>query len=76
MDQHQKQLEKIEEDIISRERSKLRDRLLQSHRYFTSRKKIRFMHGAKWSADAFWSMFKEYENAKGMDICIRLYSPR
>lgn len=65
MDQHQKQLEKIEEDIISRERSKLRDRLLQSHRYFTSSEKNPLHAWSEMEADAFWSMFKEYENAKG-----------
>lgn len=65
MDQHQKQLEKIEEDIISRERSKLRDRLLQSHRYFTSPEKNPLHAWSEMEADAFWSMFKEYENAKG-----------
>lgn len=65
MDQHQKQLEKIEEDITSRERSKLRDRLLQSHRYFTSPEKNPLHAWSEMEADAFWSMFKEYENAKG-----------
>lgn len=56
---------KIEEDIISRERSKLRDRLLQSHRYFTSPEKNPLHAWSEMEADAFWSMFKEYENAKG-----------
>ena len=60
-----KELEKIEEDIISRERSKLRDRLLQSHRYFTSPEKNPLHAWSEMEADAFWSMFKEYENAKG-----------
>lgn len=52
-------------DIISRERSKLRDRLLQSHRYFTSPEKNPLHAWSEMEADAFWSMFKEYENAKG-----------
>ena len=56
---------KIEEDITSRERSKLRDRLLQSHRYFTSPEKNPLHAWSEMEADAFWSMFKEYENAKG-----------
>lgn len=76
MDQHQKQLEKIEEDIISRERSKLRDRLLQSHRYFTSPEKIRFMHGVKWRQMRFGLCLRNTKMQKGMDICIRLYSLR
>lgn len=36
MEKQQEKLDKIEKENTSRERSKLRDRLLQSHRYFTN----------------------------------------
>lgn len=65
MEKQQKQLKKIEEESTSRERSKLRDRLLQSHRYFTSAEKNPLRAWSEMEADAFWSMFKEYENAGG-----------
>ena len=71
MDQHQKQLEKIEEDIISRETDFCsRIDILQV------RKKIRFMHGAKWRQMRFGLCLRNTKMQKGMDICIRLYSPR
>lgn len=53
MERHQKQLEKIEEESTSRERSKLRDRLLQSHRYFTSAEKNPLRAWSEMEADAF-----------------------
>lgn len=74
MERHQKQLEKIEEESTSRERSKLRDRLLQSHRYFTSAEKNPLRAWSEMEADAFWSMFEEYENAGGnghMHSCVQ-----
>lgn len=65
MDKHQKQLERIEEENTRRERSKLRDRLLQSHRYFTSPEKNPLHAWSEMEAEAFWAMFGEYEKAKG-----------
>ena len=62
---HQEMLEKIEQDNMRRERSKLRDRLLQSYRYFTSEEKNPAQAWSEMEAEAFWSMFKEYEEAKG-----------
>ena len=40
------------------------------------RKKIRFMHGAKWRQMHFGLCLRNTKMQKGMDICIRLYSPR
>lgn len=61
----QEKLDKIEKENTSRERSKLRDRLLQSHRYFTNPDKNPMQAWSEMEADAFWSMFKEYENVNG-----------
>lgn len=65
MEKQQEKLDKIEKENTSRERSKLRDRLLQSHRYFTNPDKNPMQAWSEMEADAFWSMFKEYENANG-----------
>lgn len=65
MEKQQKQLEEIEKENTRRERSKLRDRLLQSHRYFTNPDKNPMHAWSEMEADAFWSMFKEYENVNG-----------
>lgn len=64
-EKQQEKLDKIEKENTSRERSKLRDRLLQSHRYFTNPDKNPMQAWSEMEADAFWSMFKEYENANG-----------
>ena len=60
MEKQQEKLDKIEKENTSRERSKLRDRLLQSHRYFTNTDKNPMQAWSEMEADAFWSMFKEY----------------
>lgn len=62
---HQKKLEEIEQENMRRERNKLRDRLLQSYRYFTSTEKNPMQAWTEMEADAFWAMFKDYESAGG-----------
>lgn len=62
---HQKKLEEIERDNMRRERNKLRDRLLQSYRYFTSAEKNPMQAWTEMEADAFWAMFKDYERDGG-----------
>lgn len=64
-ERHQKQLEKIETDNLRREQSKLRDRLLQSYRYYTSSEKNPLQAWSEMEADAFWNVFKEYEGTGG-----------
>lgn len=60
-----KKLEEIEAANRKRERNKLRDRLLQSYRYYTSREKNPMLAWSEMEADSFWKMFKDYEEVDG-----------
>ena len=60
-----KRLAKIEDDSRRRERNKLRERLLQSHRYYTSRDKNPMQAWSEMEADAFWKSFGDYEDLDG-----------
>ena len=58
-------LKEMQEKNDKRERSKIKDRLLQSYRYYTS---IEHNPGQSWTkmeAEAFWELFGEYESAGG-----------
>lgn len=60
-----KRLQSLEEEIQRRERNKLRDRILQSYRYYTSEEKNHLKAWSEMEADAFWKIFKDYEESKG-----------
>ena len=55
----------MEEDAKRRERSKLRDLLLQSYRYYTDKERNPLGTWTSMEAEAFWELFKEYEDAGG-----------
>lgn len=59
------ELKSIEEKRNKTKRNELRDRLLQSYRYYTSKEKNPLLAWSEMEADAFWQMFKDYENVKG-----------
>ena len=61
----QKRMEEIEATNQKRERNKLRDRLLQSYRYFTSEEKNPTKAWSEMEADAFWEMYRDYEKLGG-----------
>lgn len=46
-------------------RNELRDRLLQSYRYYTSKDKNPLLAWSVMESDAFWKMFGDYEEAGG-----------
>lgn len=58
-------LAKMDEDIKRRERNKLRDRLLQNYRYYTNPKHNPSSAWTKMEAEAFWELFRDYEDAGG-----------
>lgn len=58
-------LEEIEAANQKRERNKIRDRLLQSYRYFTSKEKNPMLAWSEMEAEAFWKIFKDYEELNG-----------
>lgn len=58
-------LKKMEDDMTRRERNRLRDRLLQSYRYYTD---PACNPAGTWNtmeAEAFWEMFSDYEDVEG-----------
>lgn len=65
MERYEARLETMEETNKRRECNKLRDRLLQSYRYYTN---INTNPSQAWSsmeAEAFWGLFRDYEEAGG-----------
>lgn len=58
-------LEEIEAANQKRERNKLRERLLQSYRYYTSKDKNPLQAWSEMEADAFWKSYNDYEELGG-----------
>lgn len=58
-------LEEIEKQNKKRECSKLRDMLLQNYRYYTSNTQNPSQSWTRMESEAFWELFKEYEEAGG-----------
>lgn len=59
------QLMQMQEENKHRERNKLRDRLLQSHRYYTNKELNPHQCWTAMEAEAFWELFRDYESAGG-----------
>ena len=60
-----KRLVKMEEETKRRERNKLRDRLLQNYRYYANKETNPSNSWSKMEAEAFWELFKDYEDMDG-----------
>ena len=58
-------LTQLETNINNRERNKLRDRILQSYRYYTSNQHNPLQQWTRMEATAFWSLFDDYETIGG-----------
>ena len=58
-------LEEIEEQNKKRECSKLRDMLLQNYRYYTNDIHNPSKSWTRMESEAFWELFREYEQAGG-----------
>lgn len=65
IDTMMKRFEEIEEQNKKRECSKLRDMLLQNYRYYTSEQQNPSKSWTRMEAEAFWELFREYEEAGG-----------
>ena len=48
-----------------RERNKLRDKLLQSYRYYIDIQKNPNQSWTKMESEAFWALFRDYEDMNG-----------
>ncbi len=60
-----KELKDIEERRKKTKRNELRDRLLQTYRYFTNKEKNPLLAWSEMEAEAFWKVFGDYEEAGG-----------
>lgn len=60
-----KRIDVMEKATLKLERNKLRDRILQSFRYYTSKDKNPMQAWTRMEAEAFWELFKDYENRGG-----------
>ena len=65
IDTMMKRFEEIEEQNKKRECSKLRDMLLQNYRYYTSETQNPSKSWTRMESEAFWELFREYEEAGG-----------
>lgn len=55
----------LEEDLTTRERNKLRDKLIQNHRYYTSQEINPMQAWTNMEAEAFWELVRDYEAVNG-----------
>lgn len=60
-----KRLDDMEAQNKKRECSKLRDMLLQNYRYYTNEQQNPSKSWTRMESEAFWELFKEYEEAGG-----------
>lgn len=60
-----KELRDMEERRKKTKRNELRDRLLQTYRYFTNKEKNPLLAWSEMEAEAFWKVFGDYEEAGG-----------
>lgn len=58
-------LKEMQERQERRDRNKLRDRLLQSYRYYTDKEKNPSQSWTEMEAEAFWELFRDYEETGG-----------
>lgn len=58
-------LKNMQEKQDRRERNKLRNKLLQSYRYYTDLEKNPSQSWTRMESEAFWELFKDYEEAGG-----------
>lgn len=64
-EEHTKRLLQMEEQTKRRERNKLRDRILQNYRYYTNKDTNPLQSWTRMEAEAFWELFRDYEDAGG-----------
>lgn len=65
VERYEARLESMEETNRRRECNKLRDRLLQSYRYYTNPNMNPSLSWTRMEAEAFWGLFRDYEETGG-----------
>lgn len=68
-------LTKIEEQNRKKERNKLRDILIERHRYYTSKENNPEQKWTSMESDAFWELFRDYEDYGGNDYMHTVVQP-
>lgn len=63
-DDHER-LVKVEEQERHRERNRIKDMLLQNYRYYTNMETNPSQSWSRMEAEAFWDLFKDYEDLGG-----------
>lgn len=63
-DDHER-LVRVEEQERRRECNRLRDTLLQNYRYYTNKETNQSQSWTRMEAEAFWDLFKDYEDLGG-----------
>lgn len=58
-------LNDLQKELKDRDKNKLQDRLLQNYRYYTDTEKNPSQSWTQMEAQAFWALFKDYENTGG-----------
>ena len=64
-EENMKRLIAMEELTQRRERNKLRDRILQNYRFYTNPETNPSMSWTRMECEAFWELFRDYEEAGG-----------
>lgn len=65
LQEDRERLIRIEEQEKRRERNKLRDILLQNYRYYTNKERNPSQSWTQMESEAFWELFKDYEDLGG-----------
>ena len=67
IEEDRKRIAEVEKQERIRERNRLRDTLLQNYRYYTDTTKNPDQQWNDMEAEAFWALFKDYEELGGND---------
>lgn len=65
IEEDKKRLARVEEQENRRECNKLRDMLLQNYRYYTNKERNPSQSWTQMEAEAFWELFRDYEDLGG-----------
>lgn len=68
-------LKDMQEKNERRERNKLRDKLLQSYRYYTDKTRNPTQSWTRMESEAFWELFGDYEDMGGNDYIHTIVQP-
>lgn len=74
-EENNRRLNQMEDDMKRRKRNELKDKLLQSYRYYSNHVHNPAQTWTVMEADAFWSLFKDYEDMGGNGFVHSIIQP-